>query len=479
MASIAAASTASALDAGTTTPSVQSGSVSVGVPTRSATLRATTTKQNWISYKDCTDEIELTFPVAVSGATGASGTISAYASRFDSDCLLATTRGGSGFCKHLSVTNPTMGNPTVKIKVKDLNALFGISGCGEQLADGGAQDTSAIPLKFYFLLNVKSLDFVANTDNFAIYEDSGIDLWGPEPPILGSVDSGDEALQVNFTDGTNTDSDRVGYYVFLDDGLGDAGAPASTTTSAAAGAGATSGGGSGGAGASTSGSSSASTSAATGVGGASSSSTGAGVGGSGGAGGMSTSSSSSAATAAASSSSSAAASTSAGAGGSTSNGATTTTGSTMSTGVTSGGNTDACHPSGAVAACVPASSVLVAGQVPDGTGTGEPIDTGTVATVSSLVNGKAYVVAMAAYDDVGNVGKLSELKCGAPAPVDSILRVYQCTGGFKDSGCGFCSMGGDRGGSFAALVSGGLVVFGLAARRGRRKRGVRGARGAR
>jgi hypothetical protein len=123
--------------------------------------------------------------------------------------------------------------------------------------------------------------------------------------------------------------------------------------------------------------------------------------------------------------------------------------------------------------------VLVAGAVPDGTGTGEPVDTGTVATVNGLVNGKAYVVAMAAYDDVGNVGKLSDLACATPAPVDSILRVYECNGGFKDSGCGFCSMGGDRGGSFAALVSGGLVVLGLAARRSRRKRAVSASRGAR
>lgn len=151
----------------------------------------------------------------------------------------------------------------------------------------------------------------------------------------------------------------------------------------------------------------------------------------------------------------------------------------MSTGITSGGNTDACNPTGAVATCTAASLVLVPGAVPDGTGTSEPVDTGTVATVTGLVNGRAYVVAMAAYDDVGNVGKLSELGCSTPAPVDSILRVYQCSGGLKDSGCGFCSMGGDRGGSFAALVSGGLVVFGLAARRSRRKRSGSTSRGAR
>ena len=88
-------------------------------------------------------------------------------------------------------------------------------------------------------------------------------------------------------------------------------------------------------------------------------------------------------------------------------------------------------------------------------------------------------MALAAYDNVGNLGPFSMLGCGTPAPVDSILRVYQCKGGLTESGCGFCSIGGERGGSFAALVSAGLVVFGFAARRSRRPRAARTTRGVR
>lgn len=123
--------------------------------------------------------------------------------------------------------------------------------------------------------------------------------------------------------------------------------------------------------------------------------------------------------------------------------------------------------------------MLIPGEAPTYSATGDALTTGTEGNVTKLTNGKAYVVAVAAYDDVGNVGKLSELQCGTPAPVDSILRVYECKGGLTESGCGFCSMGGDRGGGFAALVSGGLVVLGLAARRSRRPRVAGGSRGAR
>jgi MYXO-CTERM domain-containing protein len=57
--------------------------------------------------------------------------------------------------------------------------------------------------------------------------------------------------------------------------------------------------------------------------------------------------------------------------------------------------------------------------------------------------------------------------------------VYKCRGGLTESGCGFCSVGGDQGVSYTALVSAGLFVFGFAVRRSRRPRVTSAARGAR
>ena len=466
-AGVAFASTAHAgVDAGSTIPGTQSGSVSVVAPTRTATLRTTTTKVHWISHQDCVDDIQITFTPVVS-APSTSKVMSAFVSNSVDDCLQNATRNDLTRCKHLPVTSGTesMGSPNITFKASKLAELMGITKCGDEVADG-ATSTATAPrsLKFYFMLSPPQQDLIQGTDNFAIFADSGIDLWGPPAPSGLTVESGDEALAIKFIDGSNDDSDRLGYHVYVDDGTltvdGGTALPSSTTSAAA------------GSGTSTSVTSSTSASGSGGAGGA---------GGAGGSGGATSSASSSTASSSASSASSTSASGTTSAGSTTAgSGATTgtTTGSAMSTGVTSGGNTDACNASTAVATCVPASAALVAGEIP-AAGTTINIDTGNTGAVGNLQNGKAYVIALAAYDDVGNIGKLSEPKCGTPAPVDSILRVYRCKGGFTESGCGLCSVGGDRGGSFAALVSAGLVVAGFAARRTRRPRAVRASRGAR
>lgn len=472
-AGVALASTAHAdVDAGATIPGAQSGNITVVAPIRSNTLRTTPTKVQWISHQDCVDNIQLTFnPVVTTPMVGKP--LLVFVSNTVDDCLQNSTRNDPTRCHHLPVVSGTevLGSPLVTFKAQDLTELMGITSCGDAVADGGTSTTSStapLSIKIYFMVAPPAMDLVAGEAdvNFAIFADSGIDLWGPPPPTDLMVESGDEALQINFADGSNNDSDRLGYYIYIDDGTGtaDGGTPVSSTTSGGASTSAAAGAGAGGS------TSSTTATGSGGAGGASATST-TGAGGSGGATSSSASSSTSATSSASSSSS--ASSTSA-----SSAGATTSTGSaTMSTGVTSGGNTDACNPSTSVGSCVAASLSLVPGNIPSDV-TMDTVETGNLGQVSKLVNGKGYVVAMAAYDDVGNIGKLSDLACGAPAPVDSILRVYQCKGGLTETGCGFCSMGGDRGGSFGALVSAGLIVFGFAARRSRR-RAVRTSRGAR
>ena len=468
-AGVALASTAHAEDAGTAVPSVQSGTVTVTTPTRTATLRATTTKQNWISHDDCDKDIELAFPVAVSGATGTGTALTAYVSRVDTDCLVAGSRVLDS-CRSLTpVENPSSAKPTVRIKAKALMTLLHISGCGEDFEDGGVQSTSPIGLKFYFMLDPGGGTLVAGTNNFAIYEDTGIDLWGPAAPTNLKVTSGDEALQLEFT--SDTSSELTGFNFYADDGTGvpDGGIP--TTASTSGGSGTTTGGASSSAAATTGAGSGTSTSAGTGTstgtggaGGASTSSTSAGVGGSSSTGGASASSTSTSA---------------GGMGGASGVGGTSATGTLTSTGAVGTGSIDACNPTSEMPTCVAASYLLVPGQVPNYNEAGTLVGTGSTSSITNLKNGKAYVVGVAAYDEIGNVGKLSELQCGTPVPVNSILRVYKCQGGFDETGCGFCSMRGDRGGSFAALVSGGLVLLGLAARRSRRPRVAGGSRGPR
>lgn len=64
--------------------------------------------------------------------------------------------------------------------------------------------------------------------------------------------------------------------------------------------------------------------------------------------------------------------------------------------------------------------------------------TSTEALVSGLKNGQKYVVGVAAYDVVGNVGPMSIPGCDSPTPVDDFWKDYKAAGG--GAGGGFCSV---------------------------------------
>ena len=476
-AGVAIASTAHAqADGGVT--GQQSGTVSVVNPLRSATLRTTspTTKQHWISREDCVANVKLTFRVSVGSASMAASlygyvgkSASSSSTTVQDSCLFNAARNDPARCKPLTVGVKNANLPLVVITAQELNALFGIEGCGEATPDDSAKPLS---LQFYFLLEPLARDLVSGTDNFAVYDGAGIDVWGPTAPTSVQLISGDEELQLEFAGASG--GDVTGFHFFSDDGTGLADGGVHSATSASGGSSSTA----------TAGGSNTST-AATGAGGSTSA-------GAGGAGGTSTSSANSTSTGAGGAGGAGGASTSSASGTSTGGGAggiggaggvsstvAATTGAMMSAGVVGSGNTNACNPTMTAPTCVAASNLLVAGQVPDYERAGELLSIGTRGSITGLKNGQAYVVGVAAYDDVGNVGKLSELTCGTPQPVNSILRAYECGGGLEATGCGFCSVGGDRGASYTALVSAGLFVFGFAVRRSRRPRVASAARGAR
>jgi hypothetical protein len=64
--------------------------------------------------------------------------------------------------------------------------------------------------------------------------------------------------------------------------------------------------------------------------------------------------------------------------------------------------------------------------------------TSTEAIVSGLKNGQEYVVGVAAYDVVGNIGPMSVPGCESPAKADDFFNIYRGDGG--GAGGGFCSV---------------------------------------
>lgn len=90
------------------------------------------------------------------------------------------------------------------------------------------------------------------------------------------------------------------------------------------------------------------------------------------------------------------------------------------------------------AASCPPSDFLVPGRLPTGLSScGTSRSPKGVA--SGLTNGVETTVGIAAFDAVGNLGKLSDLVCATPNPVDDFFKLYRQAGG--QAGGGFCSIG--------------------------------------
>jgi MYXO-CTERM domain-containing protein len=56
---------------------------------------------------------------------------------------------------------------------------------------------------------------------------------------------------------------------------------------------------------------------------------------------------------------------------------------------------------------------------------------------ATVPTGVISVVAVAGFDDLGNVGPLSELSCGEPEPTDDFFDIYKGSGG--PGGGGYCN----------------------------------------
>jgi hypothetical protein len=84
------------------------------------------------------------------------------------------------------------------------------------------------------------------------------------------------------------------------------------------------------------------------------------------------------------------------------------------------------------------------------------------------------MIGIAAYDNVYNLGPLSQIQCQTPAPVNSFFPTYCSEGGSGCGGCGSCNVGSRTDPIWPALGAAALAAVGLAVRndRRRRRRGV-------
>lgn len=293
---------------------------------------------------------------------------------------------GDADCTRNDVRNVTVGTPRCKrIKQVEVNHhtltvelpsrdIAGALPNVEGCVDkSGLTNPRPMTLFFFFLRSVGG--DVAAAD-VATWTKTQVDLLGPAAPTAVQANVADEKFQVTFTISPNTGARRHAVYC------------------AKAGDGAAGGGGSGGAG----------------VGGAN-----LGVAGGGGAGGALA----------------------------TGGGATTGTTAVGPSGAGVGGGAGAgganaggaSTAAGAVAAAC--ASPLVAGEVPSAKYRCSDEIAGNSIPTKPLSRGVEYAIAVAAVDDIGNVGPLSEVQCATPQPVDHFFKLYRSAGG--KGGGGFCS----------------------------------------
>jgi hypothetical protein len=116
------------------------------------------------------------------------------------------------------------------------------------------------------------------------------------------------------------------------------------------------------------------------------------------------------------------------------------------------------------------SSKYLCAQIPS-TATSYPIRKAAVVNGAPLEDGVQYVVAVAAYDQVFNLGPLAPLQCAAPEPTNTFFETYCADGGHGCAGgCGIRDVGGGTDPVWPVLSVGALAAVGIIVRRDRRRR---------
>jgi hypothetical protein len=161
-----------------------------------------------------------------------------------------------------------------------------------------------------------------------------------------------------------------------------------------------------------------------------------------------------------------------GAGGGDGGAAASTTATSTSTASTGSTSAETGSGGGEGSSCV-GNALVEGGTVDPAWRSCGSVDDGATPSgvATGLENGTTYAVAVVAVDDLGNVGKLSEVECAEPFPVDDFYELYRAAGG--EAGGGFCSLT-EVGAPIVGRALAALGVAGaglaLAMRRRRRRR---------
>lgn len=387
------------------------------------TLRQKTYLYN-ISYQDCLDDIEFTFAVGVTGSTTG---FQVWASE-STDCKTSLNRTDTkGGCKRLVSSYPAS---TGKVVLKARQILAALAEIDEKTCVDSTGSSAARQVNLYFMITGSS-ETVPDEDAY-VWDQTQIDLVGPEPPSGSelSLDPADGSFILTLP--ANTDADKLGYYIFCDPNPDPPAGSIDECSASDAGTGGT--GGSGG----------------MGGGGAG------GAGGTGGAGGGTDAGTTDAGT-------TDAGTTDAGTGGSAGTGGTAGAGGA---GGESSGET-AC-PAGTTLGCVDTKHPSTKSSSVCGS---RIAASATAPVISGLTNDVPYVVAIAAYDQVNNIGPLSVLQCGTPQPTRTFFNQYCADGGVACAdGCGTCTVGVGRELAWPGLGAIALAAAAFAVRRDERRR---------
>lgn len=87
--------------------------------------------------------------------------------------------------------------------------------------------------------------------------------------------------------------------------------------------------------------------------------------------------------------------------------------------------------------------------------------------ISGLVDGQSYVLAVAGYDELNNIGPLSALQSATPEPTDTFFNVYCADHGPGCHGCTRCHVGTEPAPTWPTLAGVALLGVGILGRRSR------------
>ena len=374
----------------------------------------------WINFSDCQQDDIFSWETKLTGQSSASYQV--WVGKEGSDCSIAEQRvGASATCWEAANIGSAQSDQTVSIGVRKL--IQGVdlpeAACG---VDNQGSDT-AEKINIYFLL------IEGNETKAHVVWPTVFDVKGPNPPDNVQAGSGENRLVVKWN--TTSTNDLLGYRIYCD---------VAGSTSGAAGSG----------GVSTNAGGNSSLAGTAGIAGASNSAGASGSSGMVGFGGTS---------------GQAGASGSAGIGGTLGSGGNAgVAGANTGGGSNSGGSSGSTTGQGGNPNCP--SVLLQPGALPPASLECGYVETafGEQATAKGLENLVTYAVAVAAVDQAGNAGPLSEVACGTPQLVDDFFEGYQKAGG--KGGGGFCSIRRTATpGSIALAI---LPLLGLWIRRARR-----------